>query len=54
MIGANLGGFRQNFGAPGKRQVCRREDLEGGDVGGDASEGVLERNHAGAQPAEKC
>ena len=42
------------FSAPGKSQICRRENVEGGDVGGDAAEGVLERNHTGAQPAEKC
>ena len=40
--------------APGEIKICRRGNLEGGDVSCDAAKGVLEHDEAGAQPAENC
>ena len=48
------GGDLENFSAPGKSQICWREKLECGDIGGDASDGVLEGDQAGTMPAENC
>ena len=53
-MSTNLRGFQMKIIAPSKSQICGREKLEGGDVGGYTSEGVLEGDQAGAQPAENC
>ena len=44
--------YQPKMSEPGKSQICGGVNLEGGDVGVDATQGVLEGDQARAQPAE--